>query len=144
MKDEERILFVDDDPNLLASFVRQFGRRFNIVTAPSAEEALRLLRTGNSFSIIVSDQRMRGMDGATLLAEFNRRVPGTMRILLTGLDDQAVAVRAINEGHVFSFLSKPVALDALENKLEQALAQWRIQRNEREFIDRAVGDIELS
>ncbi len=143
MNEKEQILFVDDDANLLDGFRRQLGRRFNIVTATSAEEALRFLREGQSFSVIVSDQSMRGMDGAALLAEFNRLAPGTMRILLTGLNDHGVAVRAINEGHVFSFLSKPVTIDVLENRLEQALSRWRIQKNEREFIDRTVNDIEL-
>jgi len=144
MNEEERILFVDDDANLLASFNRQFGRRFNVVTATGAEEALKLLSEGQHFAVIVSDMRMRGIDGARLLAEFNRRAPGTMRILLTGLNDQSIAVRAINEGHVFSFLNKPIELDELQSRLEDALAHWRIRKNEREFIDRTVNDIVLS
>ena len=144
MENEESILLVDDDAALLDALSHQLGGRFKIVTATSAEEALRLLAEGKRFALVVSDQRMRGMDGATLLGELSHRAPDIMRILLTGVGDQAVAVRAINEGHVFSFISKPVALESLANELENALAHGRILRNEREFIDRAVSDIVLS
>jgi DNA-binding NtrC family response regulator len=141
---EEQILFVDDDENLLASLNRQLGRDYKIVTAASAETALNLLRGDRLFAVVVSDMRMRGMDGAVLLGEFSRRAPETMRILLTGLADHSVAVRAINEGKAFAFLNKPVTIENLRAVLDDALAHWRIRVNEREFIDQAVGDIDLS
>jgi DNA-binding NtrC family response regulator len=142
--DEKRILFVDDDTNLLDSFNRLFGRNYNLATASGALEALKQLENGNSFAVVVSDMRMRGMDGIALLKELRRRAPGTIRILLTGMGDQAVAVRAINEGHVFAFLNKPVTPEALREVLDDALTHWRMRSNEREFLDRAIGDIDFS
>jgi len=73
-----------------------------------------------------------------------RHLIGRNFVNLTVLDHQTVAVRAINEGHVFSFLNKPVALDALQAGLDNALAHRRIRKNGREFIDRTVNDIVLS
>ena len=62
---ENRILFVDDDPNLLASFQRSFRKTFPFDTAAGAEEALAFLRKG-TYSVIVVDMRMPGMDGMEL------------------------------------------------------------------------------
>jgi DNA-binding NtrC family response regulator len=142
--EEEHILFVDDDPNLLASIMRKFGGTFHVVTAKSGEEALAILAGAGKFAAVVADMRMRGMDGVVLLRECRRRQPDTMRILLTGLSDQATAVRAINEGHVLAFLNKPVTPEALQATLEDALVRWRMQRNEREFIRKETRDIDLS
>ena len=135
------ILFVDDDTNLLDSFRRHFGRSFEVVTAASAEEALKILDTGRRFSAIISDQRMPGMDGASLLGEISRREPLAARILLTGLSDQPVAVRAINEGHVFAFLQKPVPLEMLEETINEAVDTWKIRKHEKDYIDREMSDI---
>jgi len=57
---EERILFVDDDENLLSSMKRSLQRHFNVETAGGGEAALALISEG--FAVVVSDFRMPGMD----------------------------------------------------------------------------------
>ena len=59
----EKILFVDDEPNVLQSIQRQLRKRFELTTAEGGEEALRILKEQGPFAVIVSDMRMPGMNG---------------------------------------------------------------------------------
>ena len=84
----EKILFVDDEPNVLQSIQRQLRKRFDMVTAEGGEEALRILKEQGPFAVIVSDMRMPGMNGVELLAQAKDLHPDTVRLMLTGNADQ--------------------------------------------------------
>ena len=131
----ERVLCVDDDASILASYVRVLRKHFEIDGALGGEEALRRLEGSPPYAVVVSDMRMPGMDGAQLLAEFQRRAPDTVRIVLTGQADVASAIRAVNEGRVFRFLTKPCPPDALCTVLDAAAAQHRLQITERDVME---------
>ena len=90
----EKVLFVDDEPNVLNAFKRQMRNYadFQIETAVSGEAALKLLNPDEPFAVIVADMRMPGMDGIELLKEIQRLSPGTVRMMLTGNTDQKTAV----------------------------------------------------
>ncbi|MBN9520491.1 response regulator, partial [bacterium] len=64
----EKILFVDDEPNVLAGFERQLRKRYALETAPGGAEGLAALEARGPFAVVVSDMRMPGMDGARFLA----------------------------------------------------------------------------
>ncbi|MDR2240406.1 MAG: response regulator [Zoogloeaceae bacterium] len=100
------LLFVDDEELIVKLLSMLFRNGYNVLTATSGKEALKLL-AGNQVDVLVSDQRMPGMAGIDLLREARRVSPGTTPILLTGYSDLMAIVGSINEGEVFRFLSKP-------------------------------------
>src|SRR5690606_38795583 len=130
-----RILLVDDDPNVLLGLQRTFRKQFELDTAPGAEQALRLLDGQTSYAVVVADMCMPGMNGVQLLLEFQRRSPDTIRVMLTGNADQRTAVDAVNQGHVFQFLSKPCAPPTIAMVLESALRQHRLVTAEKQLLE---------
>jgi thioredoxin reductase (NADPH) len=109
------ILVVDDDPQVLAAVRRDLRGRYResytIVGATSGEEALGAIRElkarGDALAIVISDQRMPGMQGAELLARSREFFPLARRVLLTAYSDIEAAIKAINEAHLDHYLSKP-------------------------------------
>jgi CheY-like chemotaxis protein len=126
-----RILVVDDNVQLLAGISRNLRRVIPVVTASSGDEALTLLKKDRDFSIILSDMRMPGMDGAQFFSEAKLLAPDAVRILLTGQADLAAVIAAINHGRIYRFLSKPVDFDDLRNVVGAAMAHYRLQQEER-------------
>jgi len=115
----QRILFVDDDANIVAglrNFLRKDRHRWDMVFATSAEAALAEFAS-SAFDIIVCDMRMPGMDGATLLGRIKDDYPETTRIVLSGQADREGIVRALPVTH--QFLSKPCEGDVLRGVLER-------------------------
>ncbi len=130
-----RILFVDDDPNLLAAFQRSFRRQYTFDTALGGAEALELVRTKGPYALALVDMRMPGMDGIEVLENIRRISPDTVRMMLTGNADQQTAADAVNRGHVFRFLSKPAPPDVLIPALEAGLERHERLRIERELLE---------
>ncbi len=123
----ERILLVDDEPFVLAGYQRGLKKFFQLDTASSGEEALTLVkqRQDDPYAVVVSDMRMPNMDGIQLLKQLAETHPQTLRIMLTGNADQQAAIEAVNQGHVFKFLTKPCAVDELKETLDIALQHYR-------------------
>jgi DNA-binding NtrC family response regulator len=140
----DKILFVDDDINLLASIRRNLGRNFKITTAASAEEALELAGKDGPFGVVVSDQRMPRVEGVAFLSEMAYRHPYTVRMMLTGNADQSTAAEAVNQGKIFRFFSKPCSIDAIAEGLLAALKQHRLITAERELLEKTLaGSVKL-
>jgi len=135
----EVVLFVDDDENILSAFLRQLRKRYHIHVAHSAEEALHKLHATGPYAVVVSDLRMPGMDGIEFLARVRRRSPETVRIMLTGYADLDASMAAVNDGHVFRFLTKPVSTDQLTKALDAALAQHRLITTKNTFMEETLG-----
>ena len=102
-----RVLFVDDEPNILEAVRRSIRGPYEIVTALGGEEGLRRVDQGPPFTVVVSDLRMPVVDGMLLLKHVRERAPETIRILLTGHADTDAAIAAVNDGQLFRFLTKP-------------------------------------
>jgi len=130
----EKILFVDDDVNILNAFQRQLRKQFQLQTANSGHEGLKVLKEQGPFAAVVADMRMPVMDGIAFLRQVQEEAPDCVRLMLTGNADQKTAVDAVNEGRVFRFMTKPCAIEQLVNTLEAALAQYRLQCTERELL----------
>jgi DNA-binding NtrC family response regulator len=120
-----RVLLVDDEVNVLEGLRRSLRPFFDVTLANGAQEALNLVATQGPFEVIVSDMRMPGMDGITLLASIRRLFPNTVRVLLTGYGDMNSIIAAVNEGNVFRFLSKPCPPWALTRALEDSVRLYR-------------------
>ncbi len=140
----EKILFVDDEPDLLSSFKRQFRKKAHIYTATGGQEALDLMAVESEFAVIVSDMRMPNMSGAEFLEKAKGISPNSIRILLTGQTDLNSAMTAINKGQIFSFLTKPCPNEVLQETLINAVRQYRLVHSEKELLEKTVkGSIEL-
>jgi len=134
----ERILFVDDDEGVLHGLQRAHGRTRDTTVAHGPTAALQQLRGGTTFAVIVCDLRMPEMDGIRLLSQAARLQPDCVRILLTGHADLDAAMKAVNEGHVFRFLTKPCPQQAMATALDAAIGQHRLQVAERELTEQTL------
>jgi thioredoxin reductase (NADPH) len=109
------LLVVDDDPQVLAAVRRDLRSKYResyaVVSAASGDEALTAVRElkarGDSLAMVMSDQRMPGIQGTEVLARTRELYPLARRVLLTAYSDIDAAVRAINEAHLDHYLSKP-------------------------------------
>lgn len=122
MSETMRILVVDDDQgqrDLLCSFLKK--KKMLVESAASGEEALALLRK-KSFSLLLSDIRMPGMSGLTLLEELRKSFPLMPVLLVTAYPDVRDAVEAMRGGAV-DYLEKPIDLDELHEAVNQALGK---------------------
>ena len=133
-----KVLFVDDEVNILHSIKRELRKRFEIYTAGSGTEALEILRNQGPFAVIVSDMRMPVMDGIKLLATVKNQYPETVRLMLTGNADQETAIEAVNKGQIFRFLNKPCPTSTLAMTIALALRQYSLITAEKELLDKTL------
>ena len=133
-----RIMFVDDDANLLASYQRQLRKHFEIDTALGGEEALKTIIGQPPYAVVISDLKMPGMDGIQLLSRVRDMAPDTVRMMLTGHGDMQNAIKAVNEGSVFRFLTKPCDPEILAKALVEGLKQYRLVMAERELLEKTL------
>ncbi|MDP3847156.1 MAG: response regulator [Pseudomonas sp.] len=133
-KPQQKILLVDDEEAILNSLRRVLRNQpYELFFAHGGEDALVLLEQ-HAIDVVVSDARMPGMDGATLLSEVNKRKPDCMTILLTGYAEINTIVKAINEGQIYRYISKPWNDEELLMTLRQALAMQHAERERRRLV----------
>jgi ActR/RegA family two-component response regulator len=139
-----RILFVDDEPNVLDALERQLRKQFEVTTAEGPLQGLHAIEKDGPFAVVVSDLRMPVMDGIQFLAKTKEARPDCIRIVLSGQGDFATVIGAVNEGSIFRFLTKPCATDQLAKTLLAALEQYRLVQAERELLEHTLsGCIEV-
>jgi len=138
MAQKPRILCVDDEENILKAIQRSLRKRFDIHTATSGREGLAILQKDGPFQVVVSDMKMPHMDGATFLSEARKASPGTVRLLLTGFAELETVVAAINQGHIFRFMTKPCSAGDLLAGIEAALVQHELQMAEKVLLEQTL------
>ena len=140
----KRVLFVDDDENLLKALRRSIRNTIDMRTATSAVEGLRMLDKSGPFSVVVVDNNMPRIDGVALLQKVKESFPDTIRVMFTGNSDQATAARAVNEGNVFCFLTKPCPTETLLEKIDEAhAAHLKILEDRKIREDTLMGSVKL-
>ena len=132
-----RILCVDDEPNVLSGYQRILRKTADVQIASSAAEALRIIAEHQPM-VVFADRHMPGMDGIELLHRIGESYPDLIRVMVTGANDQETAIAAINHGHIFRFLAKPVQSELLISTVEDAARQWRLVNAERELLERTL------
>lgn len=115
-----KLLLVDDQPLVLQS-LRLLFHDYDVLTAESAFEALQQLKLHPDVGVIISDQRMPGMEGIELLRRVKTNYPQIIRILLTGYADIDAIIASVNEGEVFRFVAKPWNAEKLRNIVHLAM-----------------------
>lgn len=142
-----KILLVDDEPNIIHSYSRGLRKDWELVTAMSGEEGLRAIKEQGPFSVIVSDFNMPRMDGITFLVKSMEQDPQAVRMMLTGEGDFQIATKAVNEGHIFRFITKPCPLKQLDKALKVGYRQFRLLQVEKEARQQELtiaGEIQAS
>jgi len=132
------VLVVDDEKNIrshLATYLSGLGHRVSV--ASDGIEALRFADT-EPFDLVLSDVRMAGMNGLSLLRELRRRRPDAVVVLMTAYATIPGAVEAMREG-AFHYLVKPFALDEVGLLVERALEVVGLRRDNRD-LRRALDD----
>jgi diguanylate cyclase (GGDEF)-like protein/PAS domain S-box-containing protein len=102
----ERVLLVDDEPQLLVALEDLLLDEFDVIKTGSPEQALRVVQQERDIAVVVSDQRMPKMTGDELFTCLNGQSKAT-RILITGFADLTAVVRAVNNGNIFAYITKP-------------------------------------
>lgn len=116
----KRLLFVDDEPNILAGLkrmLRPMRHEWDMIFAENGQSALAQMASAPA-DVVVTDMRMPGIDGAELLRRIMEKYPRTIRIVLSGQADREAILNAV--GPIHQYLSKPCDADTLKSTLLRA------------------------
>lgn len=134
MPDPRRILIVDDEINICNALRRSLRKEgYEILVANEPAEGLTILKA-QKVDLVLSDHLMPNMTGLEFLTLVRDRHPDTVRILLTGHADMETAIRAINEGQVYRFLTKPWDDIELKVTLYLAFEHLELEREHRRLL----------
>ncbi len=124
-----RVLFVDDDPNLLQTLQRTLRRKRSAWEMAFVESGAQALDEHQrvAFQVVVTDILMPGMNGIELVLALNERTPMTQCIVLTGTDDLQGVADLINKTRVFRFYTKPCPPDQLAKGIEDGFRQYEVE-----------------
>ncbi len=148
MPDKPLILIVDDDKNTRDGLQRALQKHYDVRTAESADAALAVLAEEPAVDVMLSDLRMPGTDGLSLLRRVSAQHPHTVCILLTAYGSVETAVEAMKQG-AYDFLTKPINLDHLDmlvaralksRDLEKKVETLESQLNEKFGMENIIGD----
>lgn len=127
-----RVLFVDDEPNVLKALRRIFlDEEIEIITAESGDKGLEYLQN-NPVDLILSDHNMPGLTGVEFLRRSQEICPDAIRMLITGKGDMDLALQAINRGQIYKFFNKPWEDEALLISIKRALEFKRTREKMRQ------------
>jgi two-component system, probable response regulator PhcQ len=128
------LLIVDDEDSVRRSLARTLrDDGYVIHQAPSGEEGLKFL-TEHRVDMVMSDQKMPGMNGIDFLNHVRIQHPDTMRLLLTGFADLDMAISAINNGGIYRFLTKPWDNNELRLSVKLGFDRLLLERENRELL----------
>lgn len=133
-----KVLFVDDEEDVLKGYTLLLQRHFEVRTALGARAGLSLLKKDDPFAIIVSDFQMPGMNGVEFLKLCQQLSPVSVRIMLTGQANFTDALKAVNEGHIFQFLQKPCHFNVLSRALNAGFEQFQLIQAEKELLEKTL------
>ena len=134
----ERVLFVDDEPQVLEGIQRSLRKQVDMQTATSGAEGLRLLNEAGPFALVISDMRMPCMNGAQFLTKVREHNPETVRMILSGQSDLQATIAAVNEGHIYRFLNKPCPPEQLLSAIEDGINQHRLITAEKVLLEQTL------
>ena len=125
--DEPTLLIVDDEPQVGVALSDLFETEFRVVTETSPEAALDILKANRNIVTVISDQRMPGMNGDAFLS-IARDLSPASRLLITGYADLGAVVRAVNEGQIFGYISKPWDEEGVRLTVHKAYEYFTLRR----------------
>lgn len=129
-----KVLYVDDEPNNLLTFQLGFRQWFDILVTTNPFEVLEMIRD-EQISVLISDQRMPGMDGLTLCGEVMKIRPELSIIILSAYDDQKVMMDAIRLGGIFRFELKPWDIVDMKQTITNAAEGTLLRRENLMMVE---------
>ncbi|HET9251932.1 MAG TPA: sigma-54 dependent transcriptional regulator [Candidatus Eisenbacteria bacterium] len=133
-----RVLVVDDEPSVLLETSASLKRHYDVLTAPNADEAERLL-SKERVGLLITDLRLPGKDGLALLESAKASHPDLPVVVMSGHGTIEEAVKAIRLGAA-DFVEKPFGPDRLLVTVERALELKALQRENERLRAQAGGD----
>jgi len=124
------ILYIDDEENNLIVFKNAFFRYYNIYTALSGEQGLKVMDE-QEIHLIITDQRMPGMTGIEVLEEVVKTNPETIRMVLTAYSDIEIIIRAINKCGIYQYILKPWDSRELKLVIDNALNAYDLSKKNK-------------
>jgi response regulator RpfG family c-di-GMP phosphodiesterase len=135
---DEKVLIVDDDLNILASYQRSLRGHFQVTIAEGGTKGLQVLRDEGPFTVVVADYKMPQLDGMQFLSVVRKFAPDTIRIMLTGHADLQTVLAAINRGGFFRFLLKPCTSEDMREAIKAGIEQHRLLIAERDLLEKTL------
>ncbi len=139
----ETILVVDDEPQVLIALEDLLSDDFVVLKSESAERALHLVEQEPNIAVVISDQRMPRMHGDELFKRLRSRYSAE-RILATGYADLNAVIRAVNDGQIFAYVTKPWDPEDLRTKIQRAADHFRLAREleqERQLLEDLMNSV---
>lgn len=133
-----KILMIDDDRDILASYQVNLRKDFIVRIASNANQVMEILKAEDDIGVIVTDYKMPDVNGINLLKMIRQIYPDPIRIMITGFADMQIAVNAVNEGSIFRFLTKPMPTPELKQIIQDALIQYNLKKNEKELLNNTL------
>jgi PAS domain S-box-containing protein len=121
----QSVLLVDDEPQVLVALEDLLSEEFTVYKTQSPEKALRMVTSEPDIAVVLSDQRMPGMTGDELLTRVHDASHAT-RVLVTGFADLAAVIRAVNDGRIFAYVTKPWNPEELQIMVRKAAEHFRL------------------
>lgn len=123
MENEINLLYVDDEFLNLSLFKNIFKKNFNVITAESGEEGLKILRENNTVSVVISDMKMPGMNGVDFIRKAKKDYPSIAYFILTGFDINDEIAAALDENIIKMCFSKPLNKLEIESSINEVLSR---------------------
>ncbi|MFK7895911.1 MAG: ATP-binding protein [Myxococcota bacterium] len=131
---EYPVLYVDDELDNLRIFELTFRRDFTVLTASSAKEGLQLLAE-NPIAVVLSDQKMPGIEGVEFLRRVRELDPKTLRILVTAYGDAKILSEAINDGNIYRYVAKPWEPDDMRLTVQRAIEAYALEAERTTLLE---------
>lgn len=123
-----KILFVDDEEINVVNFKLIFQDTYEIITASSGEEGLRLFQETSDIGLVVSDQRMPGISGTEMLSRMYEIDPDPIRVLLTAHSQVEDIMDAINLGRIYQYILKPWDTSEMGRLIDRARDLYQLKK----------------
>lgn len=126
MSQNNRVLCVDDEPNVLRSYNRALrNEEYGVLFASSGKEALEVLRANSDIRVLITDFRMAGMTGVELVHEVLKHDSKIICAILSGYADESTIQKALDTGQIDRFLLKPIDNEELKRQIRELLSKVR-------------------
>ncbi|HEX5842173.1 MAG TPA: EAL domain-containing protein [Pseudomonas sp.] len=139
LEDQERyLLLIDDEPAILKALQRELRlENYRILTAKSSAEALPLLAT-HTVDVVLTDMRLADMTGVEFLRRLKTLYPDIIRMVLSGSTEVSTILKAVNEGVIYRFITKPWDVVDLREQLREAFKQRELQRDNQRMREQLL------
>ncbi len=123
----KKLLYIDDEEQNLVGFYAELKRSYKIFCARNVEEASKLLEDNPDIAVIITDEKMPGMNGIEFLTKITPKYPDIIKIILTGFTDKEILFDAINKGEIYRYIVKPFNFNYIRMNIDSAFTLYELR-----------------